>query len=178
MARIRWLVCALALAGAAPAWGASQLPASIPRIRPIGQSAVLAYQRGIAHSPTFRDIVARLQRSDVVVYISVEPRPAGKCPGATRFVSATRYNRFLHIVLDRKLAPKTMIALLAHELQHALEVAEAPSIRDIDSFREHYEEHGFRNAQLDTFDSRAARETGRRVRAELATTAPDFTTGG
>ena len=176
MARIRWLVCALMLAGAVPAWGGSQLPASIPRVRPLGQTAVLAFQRGIAHSPTFRDVVARLQRSDVVVYISVEPRPPGKCPGATRFVSATRYNRFLHIVVDRRLAPKTMVALLGHELQHALEVADAPAIRDFEAFRQFYEHQGFHNEHMGTFDSRAARETGRRVRAELAT--PDFTSGG
>ena len=178
MARTRWLVCALTLVGAVPAWGASHLPASVPRIRPLGESAVLAFQRGITHSPTFRELAARLERSDVVVYISVEPRPPGKCPGATRFVTATRYTRFLHIALDRKLPPKTMIALLAHELQHALEVADAPEIRDLDSFRQHYEQNGFRNTALNTFDSRTARETGRRVRAELATTAPDFTSGG
>ena len=178
MARIRWLVCAMALACAAPALGASQMPASVPRIRPLGESAALVLQRGIAHSPTFRDLAARLERSDVVVYIGIAPRSPGKCPGATRFVGASKYFRFLHIELDRKQAPKAMIALLAHEMQHALEVAEAPGIRDIDAFRQYYEEHGFRTEQLDTFDSRAARETGRRVRAELATTAPDFTSGG
>ncbi len=178
MARIRWLVCALTLVGAAPAWGASHLPASVPRIRPIGESAVLVLQRGIAHSPTFRELAARLERSDVFVYISVEPRPPGKCPGATRFVTATRYTRFLHIALDRKLAPKAMIALLAHELQHALEVADDPGVRDQASFKQHYTQNGFRNYRSDTFDSRAAREAGRRVRAELATTAPDFKLGG
>lgn len=178
MARIRWLVYALALAGASPALGAPHLPSSIPRIRPIGESAALVIERGIAHSPTFRDVAARLERSDVVVYVSVEPRPPGKCPGATRFVAATRYNRFLHIALDRTLAPKAMISLLAHELQHALEVAEAPEILDIDSFREYYERLGFHNEHMGTFDSRAARETGRRVRAELATTTPDLRVGG
>lgn len=178
MARIRWLVCALALAAASPAWSASQLPASIPRIRPLGESAVLVLRRGIAHSPTFRELAARLERSDVVVYVSVEPRSSGKSAGATRFVGAARYNRFLHVSLDRTLAPKAMIALLAHELRHALEVADAPSIRDIDAFRQYYEQQGFHNGHLNTFDSRAARETGRRVRAELATTAPDFRLGG
>jgi len=177
MARIRWLVCVLALVGASPAWGAS-LPASVPRIRPLGESAVLALERGIAHSPTFRELAARLERSDVVVYISVEPRPSAKCPGAIRFVGASRYSRFLHVALDQDLAAKELIALLAHELQHAIEVADAPEIRDLDSFRQHFEQHGFRNQHLQTLDSRVARETGRRVRAELATTAPDFTSGG
>lgn len=178
MARIRWLVCALALAGVAPAWAAPQLPSSVPRIRPLGESAVLVLQRGIAHSPTFRELVERLERSDVFVYISVEPRPESKCPGATRFVTASKYSRFLHISLDRAVPPKDMIALLAHELRHAIEIADAPAVRDLDSFRRFYERRGFHNAHLGTFDSRAARETGRRVRAELATTAPDFRFGG
>ena len=178
MARIRWLVCALAVAVASPAWSASQLPASIPRVRPLGESAVLAVERGIAHSPTFRDLVARLERSDVVVYVSVEPRPEGKCPGATRFITAAKYSRFLHISIDRGLPSKEMIALLAHELRHAIEIAEAPAVRDRDSFRAYYEQLGFHNEHMGTFDSRAARETGRRVRAELASAQPEFGFGG
>jgi len=178
MARIRWLVCVLVLAGASPALGAPHLPSSVPRVRPLGERAVLAIERGIEQSPTFRELVARLERSDVVVYVSVEPRPESKCPGATRFVTASKYSRFLHISIDRALPPKDTIALLAHELRHAIEIADAPAVQDLDSFRQYYERQGFHNEQMRTFDSRAARETGRRVRAELATTAPDVRVGG
>ena len=128
---------------------------------------------GVSHSPTFRELAARLERSDVIVYVSVEPRRPGRRAGATRFVGATPRIRFLHIALDPDLSPKELVALLAHELQHAIEVADAPEVRDLDSFRQYYERHGFRDQRVDTYDSRAARETGRRVRAELASAPPE-----
>ncbi len=173
MARIRWLVCVCALLWSATSLGASALPASVPRIRPLGEHAALTVQRGVSHSPTFREIAARLERSDVVVYVSVEPRLPGRCAGATRFVGATPRIRFLHIALDPDLSPKELVALLAHELQHAIEVADAPEVRDLDSFRQYYEQHGFRDQRVGTYDSQAARETGRRVRAELASAPPE-----
>jgi len=173
MARIRWLVCVSALLWSATSLGASRLPASFPRIRPLGEHAALTVQRGVSHSPTFREIAARLERSDVVVYVSIETRPPGRCAGATRFVAATPRLRFLHIALDPDLAPKELVALLAHELQHAIEVADAPEVRDLDSFRQYYEQHGLQDQRVGTYDSQAARETGRRVRAELASAPPE-----
>lgn len=177
MARLRWLVCVCALLWSGTA-AASSLPASIPRIRSLGEHARLVVRRGIALSPTFRELAARIERSDVIVYVSIESRPPGKCAGAIRFLTASPYFRLLHVVLDQDLPPKEMVALLAHELQHAIEVADAPDIRDLESFREYYERYGSHDSRRDTFDSRAARETGRRVRDELANSPADFTPGG
>jgi hypothetical protein len=63
--------------------------------------------------------------------------------------------------------------LLAHELQHALEVAEAPDVIDPATLRAHYERIGYRSNADDrtpSFDTAAAIDVQRRVAAELART--------
>jgi len=167
MARMRWVVCVFALLWPTSAWSASEVPASIPRLRPLGGRAAEMLERGTAQSPTFWDLVARLGQSDVVVYVEIAPRRPGSPAGATRFVTVSTDLRFLHVTLDRELPPRALVALLGHELQHALEVAEAPGIRDVATFRQYYEGFGLHACDGRRFDSNAAREAGRRVRQEL-----------
>lgn len=60
------------------------------------------------------------------------------------------------------------LALLGHELQHALEVAGNPGIRDRASFLQYYEQVGIRHLDPKVLDTEAARQTGERVKQELA----------
>ena len=62
-------------------------------------------------------------------------------------------------------SPNELTALLAHELQHALEVADAPEIRDLSSFQNAFAKHGWKAA--DGFETAQAREITKRVAAEL-----------
>ena len=57
-------------------------------------------------------------------------------------------------------------ALLGHELQHAVEVAEAPGIHSAGDLRALYREIGVRTG-ADSYDSIAARQAGFTVRDEL-----------
>lgn len=167
MARVRWVLCVFALLWSTTAGSAAQVPASVPRLRPLGGRAAELLARGVDRSPTFRDLVARLGRSDVVVYVEIAPRGPGSPAGATRFITASAHLRFLHVTLDYGLPPNDLVALLGHELQHALEVAAASGIRDVETFRRYYELFGLHTSDARAFDSSAARQTGRRVRREL-----------
>jgi hypothetical protein len=62
-----------------------------------------------------------------------------------------------------------LVAILAHELQHVLEVATADWVRDQGSFVALFQAIGVRQAsnQNHTYDTDAAREVGRRVRDEV-----------
>jgi len=66
------------------------------------------------------------------------------------------------------------IAALGHELRHAVEIADAPSVVDVASLGELYRRIGFASHGVRKgtgFESRAAIESARRVWAELGRTA-------
>jgi hypothetical protein len=63
------------------------------------------------------------------------------------------------------------IAMMAHELQHAVEIAETPAIVDGESLAREYKRIGFENQWSSlpglSFDTQAAVRTGQQVLKEL-----------
>ncbi len=85
---------------------------------------------GAAGSATFRGLIATLDASDVIVYI--EPKRSRQALGgylAHTIVAQGNY-RYLRIAVDVAGGERRLVALLAHELQHAVEVARTPDVRD------------------------------------------------
>src|SRR5262249_43077552 len=130
--------------------------------------AVLA--AGIRLSPTFRAIVTDLERSDVVVYLTQEPHAAGAA-AHTSLVASAGGRRYLRISLDPKRSGCDRLALLGHELRHALEIAVEPAVVDADSLAALYERIGFASCGggRRCYDSAAAIEAGRQIAREVAT---------
>jgi len=115
---------------------------SPPHIRPLDRCGTQLLDDATQQSATVRTLSERLAASDVLVYVSTALPPTGgrgMPRGKTRFISATPAVRILHIWVDPLQRPATRIAVLAHELQHALEVAGAPGVNDLDSFRRFFE---------------------------------------
>lgn len=164
-------VCALVLWPTLAAPAPRTLPSSIVRLRPLTSLASEFVARGLDGSQTFRSLVERIERSDVVVYVELVYRRPGAPDGATRLVNASRYFRFLHVTINCELDPWAIVAMLGHELQHAVEIAERPEIRDDASLARYYREEGITDARDGCVCSEAARETARRVRSELASAA-------
>lgn len=68
------------------------------------------------------------------------------------------------------------IAILAHELQHAAEIAEMPAIVDEASLAREYARIGYPSHTAPgglSFDTKAAVDTGRRVEEEVRTSLRD-----
>jgi hypothetical protein len=89
---------------------------------------------GLSRSQTFRGLIATLDQSDVIVYI--EPKLTGRKDLAAYLVHtvvAQGGYRYLHIVIDTRGSERRLVSLLAHELQHSVEVAQAPDARDAES---------------------------------------------
>jgi hypothetical protein len=61
-----------------------------------------------------------------------------------------------------------MVSRLGHELQHAVEIADAPCVRDSQDVARFYLETGDADMGGTRYDSAAARAAGERVREELA----------
>jgi hypothetical protein len=137
-------------------------------VRPESAAVRAVMTRGIERSGTFRDLTGRLSGADVIIYVRFS-RCAGDVPGCLLWASAAPGPRRVLIKLDQfSRSPNDLTALLAHELQHALEVADAPEIRDLASFQKAFAGRGWKGS--DGFETAQAREITRRVTAELGST--------
>jgi hypothetical protein len=139
------------------------------RIRPMQDVGARLLADGMAHSPTFRWLVDRLERSNVIVYIDVRPDMPGHLGGSLRFLARSATDHFVKIQLNRVFQGRTLVALLAHELQHAVEVAESGQVDSADDLRRLYRRVGIRTG-ADQYDTVAAQRAGYVVRDELSRT--------
>ncbi|HWF84126.1 MAG TPA: hypothetical protein VG222_04750 [Vicinamibacterales bacterium] len=128
---------------------------------------------GLARSETLRELVDRLNASDVVVYIScgaIRSDSALGFGGWLQFVSHASGVRYARAQLNCGLPHDRQIALLGHELRHAVEVAEAPEIVDVLSFGRYFAGHGFEvseDMRHRTYETDAAQLAQRFVRRDL-----------
>ena len=138
-------------------------------IRTTDRRLIRLMHDGVRASDTFRGIVHRLRRSDVIVYL--------ECGGNTRsadgrltFVSTAGGFRYVHIRVARLASADVQIALIGHELRHAVEIADAPAVVDAQSLAREYERIGFLNSRHLTgtsYDSDAAVKAGYQVLRDL-----------
>lgn len=161
----------------AHAQGAPQPPAGAapPHVRCLDARArqLLAAARG--QSVTVAALVERLGATDLAVYVTTAApatRVAGMPRGTTALLSATAAARYLQVWIDVRRPEAERIAVLGHELQHALEVAADASVRDALSlatlFERLGEESGGGAARGGTrhFETAMARAVEARVLAE------------
>ena len=125
---------------------------------------------GVCMSPTLRALADRLDTSDLTVHVSVKPFADRRLVGGLRFLAATPTDRVLLIEIGFGLDRYARIAMLGHELQHAVEVAETSQIRDKEGFQRFYALHGVRGAIECGYETEAARQAETAIRKELART--------
>jgi hypothetical protein len=141
MDRRTLVVCCLIAFGTQ---AALPLPASAGAIRSANLDPRLAelLVQGMARSATLRGLIASLEASDVIVHVSFSQSQARNGYLAHQITVAGSY-RFLRIMLKARLSNREVIPVLAHELQHALEVAQSPQVRDPDGIKALFERIGF-----------------------------------
>jgi hypothetical protein len=138
-----------------------------PRIRPTGEYERRLLTDGTCRSDTFRRLVDRLHQSDLIVYVTAGRFKTMQLSGGLQFVVATETARILRVQLDLSLDREHLIVMLGHELQHAVEVANAPEVGDKRIFAEHYRLHGLPSVFERAWDTREARRLEAKIRAEL-----------
>jgi len=85
---------------------------------------------GMARSSTFRALVDALNRSDVIVYVDAKTARQALGGYLMHNVTVADSYRYLHIAIETHGASGRLVPLLAHELQHAIEVAQDQNARD------------------------------------------------
>jgi hypothetical protein len=136
---------------------------------PISQGAVALVAEAVQRSSILTALLRKLEQTDLVVYVTdvMPTRMPGPASYLT-FLSRDATARYLLIRIDhwRVSSPRERIALLGHELQHALEVAAAPEVTDPGGLARLYRRIGW-EGQRDQFETEAAQTMGNRVRREV-----------
>jgi hypothetical protein len=145
-----------------------------PRLRPTDQRAANSLRSGLERSGRVRALAHRVETSDVFVYIGVDARMDEGLAGRLTFSGQGHQYRYLRVALSPKLGNDVMIAALAHELQHVVEVITHPEVTDDRQLKLLYERIGMANrvGGVQGWETRAAQETTYEVRRELSSGMP------
>jgi hypothetical protein len=175
MTRSIWTLALILLTLSVPARAAQHDPLD-PHIRAIESDLLADLAKGAAVSPTLQRLIDRLDSSDVVVYLMFDRAVTPNTAGRISLITAVPGRRYLRVSIDRRNVGCARLAILGHELQHAVEIADAPDAIDQESVASLYRAIGFKSetGRSDCFDSRLAIETGQQVRREVLAAAGAF----
>jgi len=139
-----------------------------PHIRILDQALAKTVSDGIARSSTFARIVDGLDRSNVVVYIGFSKLLPPSLGGRTTFITATGKWRYLRIAICTHLSEVQRIAMVAHELHHALEIGSSPEVVDLHTLADLYKAIGTREpCQTQCYETASAIDAANDVDREV-----------
>ena len=120
--------------------------------------------------PTVRELIDRVEDSNVIVYVGVSPLLKSTLAGRVTWMTQAGDYRYLRITVSTDLTFDQAIASLAHELQHVVEVIDDPGVVDERTLVALYKRigHPSRAAASAAWETVAAQEAGTRARRELS----------
>lgn len=137
--------------------------------RPLSPGAIRLIEDASERSQIVTGLMKAVEKTDLLVYIS-DSMPPGVTTGPAShltFLSSDQDGRYLMVRIDSfRLSPSERIVALGHELQHALEVAAAPEVKDAATMANLYRRIG-RESPGGRFETEGAHDMGNRVRANL-----------
>jgi len=124
-------------------------------------------------APAIREWIDRLEELDITVYVRARVFTQLDLDGRIGLLSAAGGHRFLLIELACGRSEVSQMATLGHELFHALEIAEEPSVVSAATLAELYSRIGIQTGDHTgrlTFETEAAAAAGLRARRQLLST--------
>jgi hypothetical protein len=144
-----------------------------PAVRTTNSRLATLIRDGVRFSPTFQALADRLSTSDLIVYVDADNFAPEGLDGRLTFVASAPGARYVRIRVSHYPDAARQIAIIGHELQHAVEIADHPAIVDEASLGREYARIGYSHrlvvARRQMFDTEAAIKTGERVYRELTT---------
>ena len=139
------------------------------RVRPQDPRLAELLRAGVARSATLRAIVNRLEAGNVIVYVALSQTLRSGLAGKLTWMTKAGNFRYVKATINMEQHADQIIATLAHELQHALEVSADDSVTDQRSLAGLYKRIGRPShpGQSVTWETEAAQDTGYQVRREL-----------
>lgn len=166
------LVTALAHpAGAAPT-PLSWWQAGGPRVRPNDTRIATMLLDGLRRSPSLVKLVDRVEASNVIVYLELQPALEARLAGCLTWIASAGGYRYVRASINPNLSPDALIAAIGHELQHVVEIVEHPLVTDPSSLLALYHRIGIGGGShgASTLDTAEARAAGTEVRKDLKAT--------
>jgi hypothetical protein len=141
------------------------------QLRPLECRLAAAIADGLTRSATFRQLVERVGALNGIVYIHLQPyvNPETKrvLDGAlSHAVTTAGAHRLLHVMVGAAQGDRP-ICVLAHELQHAIEVLETPDVLTENAVDQLFERIGT-HVYAGVVETQAALDAERAVSRELA----------
>jgi hypothetical protein len=157
-----WVLVVLLFAGAVPARAQP-----LSHVRALDSISRIALARGLHESPRFRALVDELEASDVIVHVVATPTMPSGTVGTMRFVARLGDTRYVRIDLASLAARDLRVSTLAHELEHACEVARSAA-GSHDAVRALYRAIGHAVPGIrEAFETDGAQQAGAHVWGEL-----------
>lgn len=145
-------------------------------VRASDNELVALLSDGVKKSATLRALTERLSKSDVIVYVRPDVLSRNANQGHLSFLSSSGGYRYVVVHLPVGQSKQQQIAMLGHELQHAVVIADAPSVTDSDTLRKEFERIGkvtmAANGRDFSFDSQAAGDARQRILREMSGDSP------
>lgn len=159
-------------AGADASGNGRSAPETAPHIRVEDQRLNDLIEFGRRRSALLQRLIDALEQSDVVVYVRCDQRLRRGVAGNLSFVSMSAGTRYVLVRVGYVGDRLRQIALIGHEMRHAVEVADTPDIVDRPSFDRAYARLGYINRDASTagviaFESDAAVDAGEQIFREL-----------
>jgi hypothetical protein len=142
------------------------------RLRPQDPRLADLLRAGVARSATLRALVNRLESGNVIVYLSSSQTLKASLAGKLTWMTKAGDFRYVKATLNANQSADQMIATLAHELQHALEVSDDLDVTDQRSMLALYKRIGrpSYSVLVEAWETKAAQDAGFQVRRELLAT--------
>lgn len=137
------------------------------RVRALTPRLAEALESGARRSPTFQQLLRMLQPQDVIVQFLDEPDLRPPTAAQLMIIPVPGEVRFVRVQVANRRDGDDLVALLGHELVHAIEIAREPQVRDAEALKGLYTRIGFGLERLLQYDTHEANVMERRIRREL-----------
>jgi hypothetical protein len=122
-------------------------------------------------SGTFRTLLEAIDHSNGIVYVEFGYCAFGHLDGCLLpFIASTHGDRYVRVIVTQeksRVNHEQLLALIGHELRHALEVLEHPEVVDVQTMENMYRRIGTPIAGQRGFETSAARTAGTAILSEL-----------
>jgi hypothetical protein len=166
---LRVALCASLAIGSASGADAAK-PAA--RVRSTDSRILELIKEGVERSATFCSLVDAIDHSDGIIYVEFGHCAFGHLNACLLpFIAAAHGDRYLRILVtpDRnRRSHDQLLALIAHELRHALEVIADRDVVDLATMEAMYRRIGMPVAGMTGYETSAARAAGDAVLSELS----------
>jgi hypothetical protein len=126
-----WLALLLVVLVALPvALDAQDAAPRFTRILGVGAEMTGRIQQGDAQSETFRALVDDIQQSNAIVVVQFGRCRDGRLRSCLVHVEGNASSRIVRILVDTRTARDRVMATIAHELHHAVELLRVPTVVD------------------------------------------------